>query len=109
MEAAADRFRTGIRAAKGARRMGAIVQTTAIAVALLWSLAPVYWMIATSLKTEIEAASLEPALWPHEATLENYRGLWNIRFDNTGEAVFDFDVLHMRKGGAITATRVNPQ
>jgi branched-chain amino acid transport system substrate-binding protein len=39
---------------------------------------------------------------------ENYHGLWNIRFDNTGEAVFDFDVLHMRKGGAITATRVNP-
>jgi branched-chain amino acid transport system substrate-binding protein len=40
---------------------------------------------------------------------ENYRGLWNIRFDNTGEAVFDFDVLHMKKGGAITATRVNPK
>jgi branched-chain amino acid transport system substrate-binding protein len=39
---------------------------------------------------------------------ENYHGLWNIRFDSTGEAVFDFDVLHMRKGGAITATRVNP-
>jgi branched-chain amino acid transport system substrate-binding protein len=39
---------------------------------------------------------------------ENYQGLWNIRFDSTGEAVFDFDVLHMRKGGAITATRVNP-
>src|SRR5437868_11204961 len=40
---------------------------------------------------------------------ENYRGLWNIRFDNTGEAVFDFDVLHMKKGGAITATRVSPK
>jgi branched-chain amino acid transport system substrate-binding protein len=39
---------------------------------------------------------------------ENYRGLWNIRFDHTGEAVFDFDVLHMHKGGNITATRVNP-
>jgi len=39
---------------------------------------------------------------------ENYHGLWNIRYDATGEAVFDFDVLHMRKGGAITATRVTP-
>jgi branched-chain amino acid transport system substrate-binding protein len=39
---------------------------------------------------------------------ESYHGLWNIRFDSTGEAVFDFDVLHMKKGGAITATRVNP-
>jgi len=38
-----------------------------------------------------------------------YNGLWNIRFDSTGEAVFDFDVLHMRKGGAITATRFNPK
>jgi branched-chain amino acid transport system substrate-binding protein len=40
---------------------------------------------------------------------EHYSGLWNIRYDDTGEAVFDFDVLHMRKGGAITATRVNPK
>jgi branched-chain amino acid transport system substrate-binding protein len=38
-----------------------------------------------------------------------YSGLWNIRYDETGEAVFDFDVLHMKKGGAITATRVNPK
>ena len=38
-----------------------------------------------------------------------YDGLWKIRYDKTGEAVFDFDVLHMRKGGAITATRVNPK
>jgi branched-chain amino acid transport system substrate-binding protein len=40
---------------------------------------------------------------------ERYSGLWNIRYDDTGEAVFDFDVLHMRKGGAITATRVSPK
>ena len=40
---------------------------------------------------------------------ERYSGLWNIRYDDTGEAVFDFDVLHMRKGGAITATRVTPK
>jgi branched-chain amino acid transport system substrate-binding protein len=40
---------------------------------------------------------------------ERYSGLWNIRYDETGEAVFDFDVLHMRKGGAISATRVNPK
>ncbi|TMH43339.1 MAG: hypothetical protein E6H54_11855 [Betaproteobacteria bacterium] len=39
---------------------------------------------------------------------ENYHGLWNLRYDASGEAVFDFDVLHMRKGGAITATRVTP-
>ncbi|MBV8030709.1 MAG: ABC transporter substrate-binding protein [Betaproteobacteria bacterium] len=38
-----------------------------------------------------------------------YSGLWNIRYDETGEAVFDFDVLHMKKGGAITATRITPK
>ena len=40
---------------------------------------------------------------------EHYSGLWNIRYDETGEAVFDFDVLHMHKGGAITATRITPK
>jgi len=44
-----------------------------------------------------------------ELMKERYSGLWNIRYDETGEAVFDFDVLHMRKGGAITATRVHPK
>ncbi len=39
----------------------------------------------------------------------NYSGLWNIRYDKTGEAVFGFDVLHMKKGGAITATQVQPK
>jgi len=38
-----------------------------------------------------------------------YSGLWNIRYDETGEAVFDFDVLHMKKGGKISATRVTPK
>jgi len=38
-----------------------------------------------------------------------YPGLWNIRYDSTGEAVFGFDVLHMKKGGAITSTHVEPK
>jgi len=53
-----------------------IVRTVAILLALVWSLAPVYWMAATSLKTELEAASLSPTLWPHHATFANYLGLW---------------------------------
>jgi multiple sugar transport system permease protein len=51
-------------------------QLAAIGLALFWSLAPVYWMVATSLKTELEAASLAPTLWPHVPTFANYRGLW---------------------------------
>ena len=38
-----------------------------------------------------------------------YNGLWNIRYDKTGEAVFGFDVLHMTKGGKIAATAVEPK
>lgn len=55
----------------------ALARVVAIALALAWSLAPVYWMVATSLKTELEAANLHPTLWPHEATFDNYRGLWS--------------------------------
>jgi branched-chain amino acid transport system substrate-binding protein len=64
------------------------------------------YMLVEAMK---KAGSVEDVTKVKQALVsENYQGLWNIRFDNTGEAVFDFDVLHMRKGGAITATRVNP-
>jgi multiple sugar transport system permease protein len=64
------------RVARGSRRAGEIVRAGAIGLALLWSLAPVYWMVATSFKTELEAASLKPTLWPHDATFSNYVGLF---------------------------------
>jgi branched-chain amino acid transport system substrate-binding protein len=38
-----------------------------------------------------------------------YPGVWNIRYDATGEAVFGFDVVHMKKGGVITATHIEPK
>ncbi|HET8728955.1 MAG TPA: carbohydrate ABC transporter permease [Alphaproteobacteria bacterium] len=56
-------------------RSGRIVRIVAIGFALVWSLAPVYWMLATSFKTELEATRLDPTLWPHEPTLANYIGL----------------------------------
>lgn len=54
---------------------GRTLRWVALALALAWSLAPVYWMLATSFKTELEATRLDPTLWPHAATLDNYRGL----------------------------------
>ncbi|WEX09822.1 carbohydrate ABC transporter permease [Chelativorans sp. AA-79] len=57
------------------QRSGKVVQMAAIGFALVWSLAPVYWMLSTSLKTELEATRLDPTLWPHEPTLANYIGL----------------------------------
>jgi branched-chain amino acid transport system substrate-binding protein len=38
-----------------------------------------------------------------------YKGVWNIRFDKTGEEVFDFDIVHMKKGGAVSVTHVEPK
>ena len=38
-----------------------------------------------------------------------HNGVWNIRYDKTGEAVFGFDVLHMKKGGAISSTHIDPK
>jgi multiple sugar transport system permease protein len=47
-----------------------------IAVALAITLSPVYWMLSTSFKDPIEATSLDPTMWPHSPTAENYTGLF---------------------------------
>jgi ABC-type glycerol-3-phosphate transport system permease component len=54
---------------------GKAAQYLAIAFGLFWSLAPVYWMLATSFKTELEATRIDPTLVPVEPTLANYVGL----------------------------------
>ncbi|MCF2524732.1 ABC transporter substrate-binding protein [Bradyrhizobium sp. G127] len=37
-----------------------------------------------------------------------YDGLWKIKYDQTGEAVFGFDVVHVRKGGTIEVVKFDP-
>jgi len=37
-----------------------------------------------------------------------YDGMWKIKYDKTGEAVFGFDVVHVRKGGAIEVVKFDP-
>ena len=37
-----------------------------------------------------------------------YSGVWTIKFDQRGEQAFDFDIAHLKKGGAIQITRVEP-
>jgi branched-chain amino acid transport system substrate-binding protein len=37
-----------------------------------------------------------------------YNGLWTIKFDEHGEQIFNFDIVHLKKGGAIQITRVAP-
>lgn len=46
-----------------------------IAVGLVVTLAPIYWMLSTSFKDPLEASSLEPTLWPQSLTTANYEGL----------------------------------
>jgi ABC-type glycerol-3-phosphate transport system permease component len=52
-----------------------VAQWAAIVAALLWSLAPIVWMVTTSFKSALEATRPDPTLLPEAATLENYRGL----------------------------------
>jgi ABC-type glycerol-3-phosphate transport system permease component len=61
----------------GPRRFtpGRAAQYLAIAFGLFWSLAPVYWMLATSFKTELEATRIDPTLLPVDPTFANYIGL----------------------------------
>ena len=63
------------RSKAGCKLSARVVQVLAIGFALIWSLAPVYWMLATSLKTELEATRLNPSFWPEAPTLDNYFGL----------------------------------
>jgi branched-chain amino acid transport system substrate-binding protein len=37
-----------------------------------------------------------------------YSGVWTIKFDQRGEQIFDFDIVHLKKGGAIQITHVEP-
>jgi branched-chain amino acid transport system substrate-binding protein len=38
-----------------------------------------------------------------------YEGMWTLRFDDKGEEVFNFDVVRLKKGGALEVTHINPK
>ncbi|MBE3571759.1 MAG: carbohydrate ABC transporter permease [Moorella humiferrea] len=46
-----------------------------VIVILGWSLFPIYWMLATSLKTNMDVFKVPPDFWPLKPTLENYTAL----------------------------------
>ncbi|MES2399491.1 MAG: ABC transporter substrate-binding protein [Pseudomonadota bacterium] len=35
-----------------------------------------------------------------------YRGLWTIKYDANGEAIFEGDIVRLRRGGAVTVTKI---
>ncbi|WP_375451814.1 carbohydrate ABC transporter permease [uncultured Devosia sp.] len=54
--------------------LGRVLSYTALAIAVLLVLFPIYWMIITSLKLPREIYRV-PALWPRTFTLDNYQKL----------------------------------
>jgi multiple sugar transport system permease protein len=53
-------------------RPGTIIAYVVLGLALLYTITPFLWMIFTSLKTDKEAVTIPPTLWPKEPTLEAY-------------------------------------
>ncbi len=60
------------RTTSGTRRFFRWVGNGLLAVMLVWTLVPFYWMIATSLKTDREIYGFEATLVPHHPTLAGY-------------------------------------
>lgn len=47
-----------------------------LAVAVLGALFPIYWTIATSLKTRVDSFTIPPKFWGFDVTFDNYRALF---------------------------------
>jgi multiple sugar transport system permease protein len=63
------------------RIVGRVVTTLGVILALFWSLAPIYWIVVTSLKTSREIYAVPPTLLPARATLANFNtALFNSKF-----------------------------
>jgi len=57
------------------------VTTVGVLMALLWSLAPIYWIVVTSFKKSREIYALPPTLFPADPTLQNFsQALFGSRF-----------------------------
>jgi ABC-type glycerol-3-phosphate transport system permease component len=65
-----------VRTKSGTQRLLRWVGNGLLAVMLIWTLVPFYWMIATSLKTDREIYGFEATLIPRHPTLAAYRLLF---------------------------------
>lgn len=54
------------------RTVGRVIGWVVLAAALVWSLFPIYWMLVTSFKNDLEVVRLDPTYWPHAPTFGNY-------------------------------------
>jgi multiple sugar transport system permease protein len=58
---------------RGRRAWRDALRFVALCLLAVLFLMPIYWMVATSLKSEAAAVARPVQWWPHEPTLENYR------------------------------------
>jgi len=63
----------------GRRRKVPALRLALLALALVITLLPVYWMAITSLKTQVEVFAVPPTFVPQQPTLENYISLFANR------------------------------
>jgi multiple sugar transport system permease protein len=61
------------------RRLWLFTRLTLIVLALVITLLPVYWMVNTSLKNQVEVFASPPTLWPQNLTFANYENLFTRR------------------------------
>jgi len=61
------------------RRLWFFTRLTLIVLALAITLLPVYWMVNTSLKNQVEVFASPPTLWPQNLTFANYENLFTRR------------------------------
>jgi multiple sugar transport system permease protein len=61
------------------RRLWFFTRLVLIILALIITMLPVYWMVSTSLKNQVEVFTSPPTLWPQDLTLANYVSLFTRR------------------------------
>jgi multiple sugar transport system permease protein len=61
------------------RRLWLAVRLALIILALIITMLPVYWMVNTSLKAQVEVFASPPTFWPQQPTLDNYVSLFARR------------------------------
>ena len=75
--------------ARRAALVAAVVRRIGLGVFALWCLFPVYWLIATSLKSQKEVLSRQPAVFLFDYQFDNYAevmadtAVWSFFFDST--------------------------
>ena len=61
------------------RRLWTVARVILIVLAMFITLVPVYWMVSTSLKAQVEVFTTPPTFWPENPTLDNYVNLFTRR------------------------------